>query len=70
MNKPKRRICKLDILTPVNGSMETSVALAPTSATVLSTMHTIIRNRADTKKGLYTMWHVLWSKEQPEMMTI
>jgi hypothetical protein len=70
MNKPKKRICKMDILAPVNGSMETSVALVPTSATVLSIMNTIVRNKADTKKGLYIMWHVLWSKEQPEMITI
>lgn len=51
MNEPKKKkIRKMDILTPVNASKETCVAMATRSATVLSTMNTIVKNKADPTK--------------------
>ena len=50
MNEPKKQIWKMDILAPVNASKETCVAMATRSATVLSTINTIVKNKADTKK--------------------
>lgn len=50
MNEPKKRIWKMDILAPVNASKETCVAMAARSVTVLWTMNTIVKNKADTKK--------------------
>lgn len=40
----------MDILASLNASKETCVAMAARSATVLSTMNTIVKNKADTKK--------------------
>lgn len=40
----------MDILAPLNASKETYVAMAARSASVLSTMNTIVKNKADTRK--------------------
>jgi hypothetical protein len=55
MNEPKKRICKMDILAPLNASKETTVALAARSAIVLSTMNTTVKKGRHQKRVIHNV---------------
>jgi hypothetical protein len=60
---------KMDGLAQVDANKEARVALAARLGIVPSTLNTIVK-AGKHRKVLHIMWQVLWSKEEPETVTI
>lgn len=74
MSEPKNRKAfsiqeKMDIVAQVDASKEACVTLAARLGIALSALNTIVKNRKDVEK-CFTVWQILWSKEDPETVTI
>jgi hypothetical protein len=76
MIEPKKRKAfsiqeKVGILALMDANKETRVALAARFGIAPSTLNTVVKSRKDAEL-LRTMWQwqVLWSKEEPETVTI